>query len=88
MTANLASTHPNFTQQARQMAFLDAATGELVHRDQVVRVELGSRSAAEILTAVYAVLHASVERIYVTAGDPWHAQRTGSRSCVMQWRRG
>jgi hypothetical protein len=72
VTPNLASTHPNFTQQARPVAFLDAATGELVHRDQAVRVELGSRSAAEILTAVYAVLPASVERIYITAGDPWH----------------
>lgn len=72
VTPNLASTHPNFTQQARQMAFLDTTTGELVHRDQAVRVDLGSGSAAEILTAVYAVLPPAVERIYITAGDPWH----------------
>ena len=69
---NLTSTRPQFVQQARQMAFLDTVTGVLVHRDQVVRVDLGSASVGEILTAVYAHLPASVERIYITAGDPWH----------------
>jgi hypothetical protein len=69
---NLASTRPNFAQQARQMAFLDAATGFLVYRDQTVRLELGAGSVGEILTAVYAVVPESVERIYITAGDPWH----------------
>jgi hypothetical protein len=54
------------------MAFLDTDTGVLVHRDQTVRVDLGTGSAGEILTAVYAVLPAGVERIYITAGDPWH----------------
>jgi hypothetical protein len=72
VTANLASKHPNFTQQSRQMAFLDTATGVLVHRDQQVRVDLGTGSAGEILTAVYAMVPASVERIYITGGDPWH----------------
>ncbi|MHA4820462.1 hypothetical protein ACXZ65_39645, partial [Streptomyces aculeolatus] len=56
VTPNLASTRPNFVQQVRQMAFLDAATGELVHRDQALRVDIGTGSVAEILTAVYAVL--------------------------------
>ncbi|MBP5880781.1 Mucin-19 [Streptomyces caniscabiei] len=71
-TPNLVSKRPNFTQQPRQMAFLDTNTGVLVHRDQVVRVDLGTASAAEILTAVYATVPDSVERIYITAGDPWH----------------
>lgn len=71
-TPNLTSKRPTFTQQARQMAFLDTDTGVLVHRDQTVRLDLGAASAGEILTAVYATVPASVERIYVTAGDPWH----------------
>ena len=72
VTPTLVSKRPNFTQTPRQMAFLDTATGVLVHRDTTVRVELGGASAAEILTAVYAVVPDSVERVYVTAGDPWH----------------
>ncbi|MFK4272456.1 hypothetical protein [Streptomyces milbemycinicus] len=71
-TPNLASKRPNFTQQPRQMAFLDTDTGVLVHRDQVVRLDLGTASVSEILTAVYATVPDSVERIYITAGDPWH----------------
>lgn len=71
-SGGLASKRPNFTQQARQMAFLDTATGVLVHRDQTVRLDLGGASAGEILTAVYAVVPDSVERIYITGGDPWH----------------
>jgi hypothetical protein len=71
-TANLTSKHPNFTQQSRQMAFLDTSTGVLVHRETTARLELGGRSVAEILTAVYATVPGSVERIYITAGDPWH----------------
>ena len=69
---NLASTRPTFTQQPRQMAFLDTNAGVLVWRDQTVRLELGAASVAEILTAVYATVPASVERVYITAGDPWH----------------
>jgi hypothetical protein len=69
---NLMSKRPNFTQQARQMAFLDVTTGVLVYRDQTVRLELGAASVAEILTAVYATVPDNVERIYITAGDPWH----------------
>lgn len=69
---NLSSTRPNFVQQARQMAFLDTNSGVLVHRDQTVRLELGAGSVGEILTSVYASVPASVERIYITAGDPWH----------------
>jgi hypothetical protein len=85
---NLASTRPNFTQQPRQMAFLDTTTGVLVHRDQTVRLDLGAGSVGEILTAVYAVVAASVERIYVTAGDPWHrdAERYAYlRDAVAAW---
>ncbi|MFJ3817772.1 Mucin-19 [Streptomyces sp. NPDC090056] len=68
----LASKRPNFKQAARTMAFLDAATGVLVWQGGTVRLDLGQASVAEILTAVYAEAPATVERIYVTAGDPWH----------------
>ncbi|MGO4459937.1 Mucin-19 [Streptomyces sp. M-16] len=68
----LASKRPNFKQAARAMAFLDAATGVLVWQGGTVRLDLGQASVAEILTAVYAEAPATVERIYVTAGDPWH----------------
>ncbi|MFF3565731.1 hypothetical protein ACFYXS_37460 [Streptomyces sp. NPDC002574] len=71
-TANLASTHPNFTQQTRSTVFLDAATGVLVHRDQTVRLELKTATAAEILHQVFHVVPEGVERIYITGGDPWH----------------
>ncbi|MFG2878805.1 Mucin-19 [Streptomyces sp. NPDC048337] len=69
---DLASKRPNFKQAARGMAFLDAATGVLVWQGGTVRLDLGQASVAEILTAVYAEAPATVERIYVTAGDPWH----------------
>ncbi|MCM2416506.1 Mucin-19, partial [Streptomyces sp. RKAG293] len=88
VTPNLTSTRPNFTQQARAMAFLDTTTGVLVHRDQTVRVQLGAGSVAEILAAVYAVLPATVERIYITAGDPWHADAARHpflRDAVAAW---
>ncbi|MHB6903966.1 hypothetical protein [Streptomyces sp. DB-54] len=71
-TANLASTRPNFTQQPRSTAFLDSTTGMLVHRDQTHHLDLGGRSAADILTAVFHTLPDGVERLYITAGDPWH----------------
>ncbi|MGW0420972.1 hypothetical protein [Streptomyces sp. NPDC003015] len=71
-TANLASTRPNFTQQARSTVFLDTATGVLVHRNQTHRLDLGNRSAAAILTAVFHTIPEGAERIYITAGDPWH----------------
>lgn len=74
MSPNLASTRPNFTQQARSTVFLDAATGILVHRDQTLLLELQTASAAEILTAVFHAIPEGVERIYLTAGDPWHRQ--------------
>lgn len=69
---NLVSTLPNFKQAVRQMAFLDTATGVLVWSGGTARLELGRASVAEILTAVYATVPASIERIYVTSGDPWH----------------
>ncbi|MEV8536184.1 Mucin-19 [Streptomyces sp. NPDC051211] len=69
----LASKRPNFRQAVRQMAFLDTATGVLVWQGGTVRLDLGQATVSQILTAVYAVPNtASVERIYVTAGDPWH----------------
>ncbi|MEU0683533.1 hypothetical protein [Streptomyces albogriseolus] len=48
------------------------STGVLVHRNQTHRLDLGSRSAADVLTAVTHTLPEGVERIYITAGDPWH----------------
>ncbi|MDI7790241.1 hypothetical protein QME91_26670, partial [Streptomyces cavourensis] len=73
-TTNLASTHPNFTQQARSTVFLDTHTGVLVHRDQTFRIDLPTASTAEILNTVFHVLPGGVERIYITAGAPWHRQ--------------
>ncbi|MFP8887947.1 hypothetical protein [Streptomyces mangrovi] len=71
-TANLASTRPNFTQQARSTVFLDTTTGDLVYRDKTLRLELTTASAADILTTVFHTIPEGVERIYITAGDPWH----------------
>ncbi|MCX5000871.1 hypothetical protein [Streptomyces longwoodensis] len=71
-TTGLASTRPNFTQQARSTVFLDATTGVLVHRSQTHHLDLAGRSAADILTAVFHTVPEGVERIYITAGDPWH----------------
>ncbi|MFD9831979.1 hypothetical protein [[Kitasatospora] papulosa] len=73
-TANLASTHPNFTQQARSTVFLDTATGVLVHRDHTYRLNLPTASAEEILNTVFDAVPGGVERIYITAGAPWHRQ--------------
>jgi hypothetical protein len=70
--SGLASTRPNFTQQARATVFLDTATGILAHRDRSVRIDLAGASAAEILNAVSVSVQGPVERIYITAGDPWH----------------
>ncbi|MFF9178978.1 hypothetical protein [Streptomyces sp. NPDC014793] len=71
-TQGLASTRPNFTQQARSTVFLDTATGVLVHRQQTHHLDLGNATAADILTAVFRTIPEGVERIYITAGDPWH----------------
>ncbi|MEU2389032.1 hypothetical protein ABZ606_30980 [Streptomyces sp. NPDC012461] len=71
-TSGLASTRPNFTQQARSTVFLDTDTGVLVHRNQTHRLDLANRSAADILTTVFHTIPEGVERIYITAGDPWH----------------
>ncbi|WP_329317907.1 hypothetical protein OIE77_42375 [Streptomyces sp. NBC_01715] len=71
-TANLTSQRPNFTQQARPTVFLDTDTGVLVHRNQTHRLDLGTGTAAEILTAVFRTIPEDVERIYITGGDPWH----------------
>ncbi|MFJ8097586.1 hypothetical protein [Streptomyces griseofuscus] len=51
--------------------FLDTATGVLVHRDQTHRLDLGDRSAGATLTAIFRTIPGT-ERIYITAGDPWH----------------
>ncbi|WP_432176684.1 hypothetical protein [Streptomyces sp. Tue6028] len=71
-TANLTSTRPNFTQQARSTVFLDTTTGVLVHRSQTHQLDLADASVASILTAVFHTIPEGVERIYITAGDPWH----------------
>ncbi|MEV6948542.1 hypothetical protein AB0N07_42825 [Streptomyces sp. NPDC051172] len=71
-TPGLASTRPNFTQQARSTVFLDTSTGILVHRSETHRLDLGAASAADILSAVFHTLPEGVERIYITSGDPWH----------------
>ncbi|WP_055618196.1 hypothetical protein [Streptomyces phaeochromogenes] len=71
-TRSLASQRPNFTQQARSTVFLDTTTGVLVHRSQTHRLDLGNRSAHDLLTAVFHTLPEGVERLYITAGDPWH----------------
>lgn len=71
-TPNLLSTPPNFTQQARTTVFLDTDTGVLVHRSQTYRLDLANTSVAAILTAVFHILPEGTERIYITAGDPWH----------------
>ncbi|WP_331732881.1 hypothetical protein OG613_48835 (plasmid) [Streptomyces sp. NBC_00015] len=71
-TSGLVSTRPNFTQQARSTLFLDTNTGVLVHRNQTHHLDLGHRSAADILTAVFHTIPDGAERIYITAGDPWH----------------
>ncbi|MFJ3616307.1 hypothetical protein [Streptomyces hydrogenans] len=73
-TPNLASTHPNFTQQARSTVFLDTTTGTLVHRDQTLRLTLPDTRAATILQAVFQAVPEGTERIFITAGDPWHHQ--------------
>ncbi|MGW7466949.1 Mucin-19 [Streptomyces xantholiticus] len=69
---NLRSEHPKFSQAVRPTVFLDASTGDLIHRDQRIRLDLGHATPDEILTAVFAHVPDSVERIYITAGDPWH----------------
>ncbi|MFI8769483.1 Mucin-19 [Streptomyces sp. NPDC053792] len=89
---DLTSKRPNFTQDARAMAFLDTATGVLVWQGGTVRLDLGKATVSEILTAVYAVPGtASVERIYVTAGDPWHQsseRHTFLKDAVAAWLNG
>ncbi|MHA4820414.1 Mucin-19, partial [Streptomyces aculeolatus] len=59
--------------------------------DQALRVDIGTGSVAEILTAVYAVLPETVERIYITAGEPWHrdaARHPFLRDAVAAWLNG
>ncbi|MFC9179419.1 hypothetical protein ACFTZJ_01575 [Streptomyces globisporus] len=41
-------------------------------RPRRIRLELGRASADEILTDVFAHVPDTVERIYITAGAPWH----------------
>ncbi|MGW1976472.1 Mucin-19 [Streptomyces sp. NPDC001889] len=72
LAPNLVSERPNFPQKVHPAVFLDAATGVLAHKNHRYQLDLGTGSAAEILTAVYATVPDTVERIYITAGDPWH----------------
>ncbi|MFC7261546.1 Mucin-19 [Streptomyces lutosisoli] len=89
--SSLLSTRPNFRQAVRQMAFLDAATGVLVWQGGKASLELGRASVAEILAAVYATVPPTIERIYVTGGDPWHrnaARHEFLRDAVAEWLNG
>jgi hypothetical protein len=86
--SGLASTRPNFTQQARATVFLDTATGTLAHRDRSVHIDLAGASAGEILNAVSLTVPGPVERIYITAGDPWHrdaARHPYLKDAVAAW---
>ncbi|MGW4784913.1 Mucin-19 [Streptomyces sp. NPDC004230] len=88
---NLLSVRPNFKQAVRQMAFLDTATGVVVWQGGKARLELGRASVAEILTAVYGTVPATIERIYVTGGDPWHrnaARHKILKDAVAEWLNG
>lgn len=69
---DLRSKRPDFTQQSRRTVFLDASTGDLLVGDQRIRLDLGSASAGEIVTAVFAYAPDTTERIFITAGAPWH----------------
>ncbi|RKE16786.1 hypothetical protein [Streptomyces sp. TLI_171] len=87
VTTGLVSKRPNFVQQARSTVFLDAATGDLAVRDRVARLDLGARTPGEILDAVLAAAPGT-ERIYVTAGAPWHdgAERYSTlKDAVAAW---
>lgn len=87
VTTGLVSKRPPYTQQARSTVFLDAATGDLAVRDQVVRLDLGARTPGEILDAVLATAPGT-ERIYITAGAPWHdgAERYSTlKDAVAAW---
>ncbi|MGV9267409.1 hypothetical protein ACWDRR_22410 [Kitasatospora sp. NPDC003701] len=87
VTTGLVSKRPAFVQQARNTVFLDAATGDLSVRDRVVRLDLGARTPGEILDAVLAAAPGT-ERIYVTAGAPWHdgAERYSTlKDAVAAW---
>lgn len=80
-----------FLHNARGMAWLDAATGELVHRGGRVHVDLGDQSAAALVTALHATLPAEVERVFVVAGAPWHrdvATHTYLVDAVASWLNG
>lgn len=35
-------------------------------------MDLGQARVVDILAAVYATVPPTIERIYITAGDPWH----------------
>lgn len=87
VTNGLVSKRPPYTQLARATVFLDAATGELAVRDQVVRLNLGARTPGEILDAVLATAPGT-ERVYITAGAPWHdgAERYSTlKDAVAAW---
>ncbi|GAA2156925.1 Mucin-19 [Kitasatospora kazusensis] len=87
VTSGLVSTRPNFTQQTRVTVFLDVAAGELVAREHTLRLNLGAKSPGEILDAVLAAAPGT-ERIYVTAGAPWHegAERYSTlKDAVAAW---
>ncbi|ANZ13434.1 hypothetical protein O1L44_30665 [Streptomyces noursei] len=75
LAPGLKSTRRRFKQKTREMVFLNTNTGDLVARvnraDKHVRLDLGDRSPGAILDAVLSVAP-DTQRIYVTAGNPWH----------------
>ncbi|MEV1040430.1 Mucin-19 [Streptomyces sp. NPDC050204] len=71
-TTSSTTKRPNFTQSYRPSVFLDTATGVLAYQDKRIRLDLGSATADEILTAVFATVSPGIQRIIITAGAPWH----------------
>ncbi len=71
LTEGLHNKRPTWEQNWYETVWLDAATGDLATQSHVGRVDLGARTPGDILDAVTAAAPA-VQRIYITAGDPWH----------------
>lgn len=91
LAPGLTSTRRRFKQKPRDMAFLNANTGDLVARvagaDTHVRLDLKDCSPGAILDAVLSAAPGT-QRIYITAGKPWHRNeaRFKTRSdAVLAW---
>ncbi|WP_331731841.1 hypothetical protein [Kitasatospora sp. NBC_01300] len=71
LTEGLHNKRPTWEQNWYETVWLDAKTGDLATQSHVGRVDLGARTPGDILDAVTSVVP-GVQRIYITAGDPWH----------------